>query len=222
MSGGAGPAALVMARAPRPGAVKRHLEPLLGPGGCARLQALLIARAAAWAHGVAPGSAHVAIDPPDALAEVEPLLPAGVSLFAREGADEAERTFGAAGRALAGRDGPLLLAGVSVPALARAHASAALGDLACGCEVSIGPALAGGWYLLALARPHLGLLVASSDAGAREEAMGLSLTAAREAGLGVGLLRAERDLESPADVAATLADPLTPPEVRRALTGPRG
>ena len=40
------PAALVMARAPRAGEVKTRLEPLLGPEGCARLQAELLARAA--------------------------------------------------------------------------------------------------------------------------------------------------------------------------------
>lgn len=33
------PAVVIMARAPVPGAVKTRLEPLLGPVGCARLQA---------------------------------------------------------------------------------------------------------------------------------------------------------------------------------------
>src|SRR2546429_473978 len=55
-----GPAALVMAKAARAGEVKTRLEPLLGPEGCARLQGLLLARAARWAAEVAPGAAFVA------------------------------------------------------------------------------------------------------------------------------------------------------------------
>src|SRR3954471_5337584 len=50
------PAVLVMARAPRPGAVKTRLEPMLGPEGCARLARALIARAGGWAaRGGEPG-----------------------------------------------------------------------------------------------------------------------------------------------------------------------
>ena len=44
-------AALVMAKAPRAGEVKTRLEPLLGPEGCARLQAALIRNAVGWALG---------------------------------------------------------------------------------------------------------------------------------------------------------------------------
>jgi hypothetical protein len=47
--------------------------------------------------------------------------------------------------------------------------------------------------------------------------MTIGLAAARDAGLEVGLLRAERALHRPADVRAALADPLLPAEVARVL-----
>lgn len=212
-----GASVLVMARAPRAAKAWGGLEPLLGAEGCARLQAVLIARAAAWAASVAPDAAHVALEEADSLAEVEPLLPRGVDLFGQEGGEPRERAIAAAERALAGARGPLLVAGVSVPALAAGHAAAALGDLESGCDATIGPSLAGGWYLLGLARPLPDLLGAAAGGRTPEEAMRLGLAAAGEAGLSVGLLRAERGLDSPQDAAAALADPLTPAEVRAAL-----
>ena len=49
MARDAGAAAIVIAKAPRPGLCKTRLEPLLGAQGCADLQAALIRRATAWA-----------------------------------------------------------------------------------------------------------------------------------------------------------------------------
>ena len=48
---------------------------------------------------------------------------------------------------------------------------------------------------------------------------GSPFAVAREHGLEVGLLRHERALRGPGDVAACLADPLTPADVRAALAG---
>jgi hypothetical protein len=45
----------------------------------------------------------------------------------------------------------------------------------------------------------------------------IGATAVREAGLQVGILRAERALNRPADVRAFLADPLLAADVRRIL-----
>jgi hypothetical protein len=49
--------------------------------------------------------------------------------------------------------------------------------------------------------------------------MGLALAAIHQAGLEVGLLRAERGLRRPDDVSAALADPLVDPQLRAALGG---
>jgi len=104
-------------------------------------------------------------------------------------------------------DGPLLLLAAVCPRLGAAHVAAALDDLAAGCDASYGPTLDGDWYLAGLAAPRAGLLAGSPFAIAREH------------GLEVGLLRHERALRGPGDVAACLADPLTPGDVRAALAG---
>lgn len=89
-------------------------------------------------------------------------------------------------------------------------------DLGSGCNVVIGPTLAGGWYLLALSGAALGLVASAGDGG--PGSAGRLLAAAREVdGLDVGLLRAERDLNGDSDVQAAAADPLVDMEVTRLL-----
>ncbi len=49
--------------------------------------------------------------------------------------------------------------------------------------------------------------------------MKIGLAAVSDAGLELGMLRAERALHRPADVRAALADPLLAPEMARILGG---
>jgi len=74
---------LVVARAPVAGAAKTRLEPLLGPAGCARLQAALVAHTVATAAALGPVSVAVA-GPAELVAE---LVPAGVELFRQRDGD---------------------------------------------------------------------------------------------------------------------------------------
>lgn len=212
-----GPAALVMAKAPRAGEVKTRLEPLLGPEGCARLQELLLARAARWAAAVAPGAAFVAFTPEDSIAEVGPLVPAGTDLFPQEGADLGARLAAATARVLAMHDGPLLTVGTDLATLEPRHAAAALDDLADGIDVTFGPAFDGGYYLIGLRAPHPEVFALPSEAWGGPRVLQLSLQAAAEAGLSLGMLRGERDLDTPADARAALADPRFPDDIAAAL-----
>ena len=97
------------------------------------------------------------------------------------------------------------------------HASGALEDLAEGCDISVGPVFDGGFYLLALARPLPELFGSAALDWSGPDALGAAFAAAQEAGLTVGMLRAERGLRSPGDVRAALADPLTDRELRALL-----
>jgi rSAM/selenodomain-associated transferase 1 len=212
-----GPAALVMAKAPRAGEVKTRLEPLLAPEGCARLQGLLLARAARWAAEVAPGAAFVAFTPEDALAEVGDLVPAGTDLFPQEGEDLGERLAAATARVLAMHDGPLLTVGTDLATLEPRHASAALDDLADGIDVTFGPAFDGGYYLIGLREPHPEVFALPSEVWGGPRVLALSLQAAAEAGLSLGMLRGERDLDTPADARAALADPRFPDDIAAGL-----
>jgi glycosyltransferase A (GT-A) superfamily protein (DUF2064 family) len=207
------PAVLIMARAPRRGEVRRALEPLLGPDRAAALQAALIVQAFVWGRSVAPGEVHVAYEPPDAAAELRLLLGAQTALFPQNGDGIAGRLADAAARVFVHHSGPLLIAWPDLPRLHEQHARAALSDLEAGCDVVLGPAIDGGFYLIGLARPLPRLFSLPEQAWRSPDAMTIGLAAARESGLEIGLLRAERALHRPADVRAALADPLLPPDL---------
>jgi uncharacterized protein len=207
-------AAIVIAKAPRPGLCKTRLESLLGAEGCARLQAGLVRRAAAWAASV--GDAFVVFTPGDARDEVAALAP-GATLIEQRDGDLGDRLAAATSAVLERHGGPVVLVGVDTPQLDASHAEAALDDLRCGIDVTFGPAADGGYYLVGLNEPHPELFALPSEKWGGPEVFGLTLAAVAEAGLSVGMLKSERDLDEPADVEAFLADPLTPPEVAALL-----
>jgi hypothetical protein len=128
----------------------------------------------------------------------------------------------AVGQAFAGHNGPLLVVWPILPRFRREHAEAALGDLAAGCDVVLGPVIDGGLYLLGLARPLDELASIPDELWQGPDVMAIGLAAARDGGLEVGILRAERALRSPSDVRASLADPLLPTEIRRILQASNG
>jgi uncharacterized protein len=214
---GNGPSALIMARAPRRGEVRRALEPVLGADGCVALQAALIAQAGAWAREVAPGGVHVAHEPPDAGRELRPLVGEDASLFPQNGDGIAGRVADAAARVFARTSGPVLIVWPDLPRLRPEHAAAALDDLESGCDVVLGPAIDGGLYLIGVARPLPRLFALPESAWRSPDVMTMGVAAARDAGLEIGLLRVERALHQPADVQAALADPLLPAEMSKIL-----
>lgn len=211
------PAALVMARAPRPGHCKTRLEPLLGPAGCARLQAGLVERTVAWARAVAPDAAFLAYDPPDAEAELRALAPDDVTMFPQISGDLGARLTAAVDTVLARHGGPLLVVGADLPALGSYHAAAALADLADGCDVVLGQSFDGGYYLVGLTASRPEVFTLTPEAWGGQDVFMLTLRAAADAGLSAGFLRPERDLDTPADARALLADPLLDPELAALL-----
>ncbi len=211
------PAALIMARAPRRGQVRKALEPLLGLDGCMALQAELLAEAGRWARAAAPGAVYVAHEPPDAVPELRALLGRDVSFFPQNGEGVAARLADAVARVFARGTGPLLIVWPDLPRLRLDHARGALEDLEAGCDLVLGPAIDGGFYVIAIARPLPRLFALPEATWRSSDAMTLGLAAARDAGLEIGILRAERALHHPADVRAALADPLLPERVANVL-----
>lgn len=208
------PAALILADPPIPGACLPGLEPLLGPEGCARLQEVLVRRAAAWAAEVAPGRALVAGD-------VAELVPEDTVVFPQSGEHRGERLIAAVEEAFAwAGPGPLLVAGTGVPRLSAPHAAAALADLAEGCDATFGPALDGGFYLAGLAGSYAAVFTLPADTWQSGDLLTGVLSRAHDNGLELGLLRYERELRGPLDVRALLADPLAPADVVAVLSEP--
>jgi glycosyltransferase A (GT-A) superfamily protein (DUF2064 family) len=209
---------LLMARAPRRGQVRRALEPVLGADGALALHRVLTAQAAAWGHQVAPGAVFVAHDPPDAAVEVRGLVGEEALLFPQNGEGISGRLVDAVARVFARRSGPLLVVWPDLPLLRPIHAAGALTDLASGCQLVLGPVFDGGFYLVGLVRPLPVLRELPEEAWRGADAVGLGLAAARDAGLEVGILRAERGLHRPADLRAVLADPMLSEPLARVLS----
>jgi rSAM/selenodomain-associated transferase 1 len=216
MTGARRGAVLVMAKAPRPGRVKTRLHPLLGPDGCARLQAELIRHTTSLVLS-RHLAAFVAFDPPDARTELDLLVPGPVRLLPQSGANLGQRLDAAVTQVLASRPGPLLVIGTDAPTLTPAALDAAL-DQVVDADAVLGPALDGGYYLIGLSRPQPGLFAIDPDLWGGDQVMTATLAAARAKGLTVRQLPQLRDLDTPEDAAALLADPLLPFAIARLLT----
>jgi glycosyltransferase A (GT-A) superfamily protein (DUF2064 family) len=212
-------AALVMVRAPRPG-VLAALEPQLGPDGCAALQARLFARAARLAAEASPGSAFAALDPPEAAELLGDLAGDGVELFGQDGRTPGERLQTATAYVQRRGDGPVVVIGTDTPAVSAGHLQAAREVLWSGHDVAVGPTLGGRYYLIALARPAPVLFDLPPAAWGGDRVLGLTLRAARAAGLSVGLIEPERELETPDDAAQLLADGALPEDVAELVRMP--
>ncbi len=209
-----GVSVLVMAEAPRAGAVKTRLEPLLGADGCARLQAELIATVTAWASEVAPGAAFLAYG--GAEEDLRPHVADGVECFAGSPGDLGDRLTAATAWVFRRRAEPLLVVGTDMPVLTRAHAREAEAVLRGGADVVLGPAHDGGYWIVGLSRPSPDLFDLGGEWGGAA-VLQRSLERARSAGLRVELLHMERDLVGPADARAFAGHPRLPPAIAEIL-----
>jgi rSAM/selenodomain-associated transferase 2/rSAM/selenodomain-associated transferase 1 len=211
------PAVLIMAKAPRPGAVKTRLQPMLGPDGCAALAGQLIRHAVSVATAAGKMAVFLAVGPPDALDEIASLIPAGVRLLRQRGADLGERLANAASDVFEAGHRPVIVIGTDAPALTPGQLARAFRELAHGRDVVFGPARDGGYYLVGLNRPAPELFALDPGLWGGNQVLTASLTAARQARLDAGLLPALADLDTPADAEALLADPLLPAAIADAL-----
>ncbi|HEY2204136.1 MAG TPA: TIGR04282 family arsenosugar biosynthesis glycosyltransferase [Pseudonocardia sp.] len=201
------PRLLIMARAPVAGRTKTRLEPLLGPGGCARLQTALIRRTAA----LDDGTGSLAHTPSDAAGLIRPLVGPRIRLFPQRGGDLGERMASAVRTVGVGVGaGPVIVVGTDCPVLDRTHLAGAVAALDAGHDVVLGPAHDGGYYLIGVARPDPRVFAIPTGAWGGPEVAALTAEAVAGAGLSLGFLDPEHDLDTPADVPALLGDPRLP------------
>ncbi len=207
---------VVMTRAARPGSTKTRLQPLLGAAGCARLQRALLAhtmRIAATASRAAATSLHVAVEPPDAVAEVAQTVGAAATVFAQQGSNLGARMCAAVAHAAATRPGPIVLIGTDVPLLTSDGIIEATRLTDAGHDVVFSPALDGGYCLIALRRPTPAVFDIDPALWGGPRVLESSVTAARAAGLDVTFLPTLRDLDTPEDARALAADAALPPAI---------
>jgi hypothetical protein len=194
----------LVADAPGPCALP-GLAPRLAPEARARLQLLLIRRAASWAVAAAARHAVLLVLGGGGEADVAAVLPRGVTVLRVEGGAggvaggteaRAERDArGAAGGVEAAADrgmlrlvraaaeqahsGPFVATAIALPRLGPEHVAAAWADLDAGVRVVFGPTLEGGAYLVGLAD-----VAAELDARHGEVLPGLLAPPGGPAGLG--------------------------------------
>jgi rSAM/selenodomain-associated transferase 1 len=207
---------LIMARAPRPGAAKTRLEPLLGPEGCARLQAELVRHTAAWVTR-ATGMTWLAFTPADARNELAGLVPSSVRLFPQEAGDLGARLSGGVQRVFRDGGGTVAVIGTDAPELGAPHLRAAERALLAGNDASVVPALDGGYALIALARPIPAAFDLPPAAWGGPDVLSLTVIALQSAGCTCAVLEPVRDLDTPTDAVRVAADPRCPPAIRHAL-----
>lgn len=213
---------VVMIRAPRPGQTKTRLQPLLGAAGCAQLQHALITHTMATVATAATGAAtsvYLAVDPPDALPEIAEIAGAATGVFVQEGEHLGARMSSAIVQTARIQSGPVVLIGTDVPHLSAGHIGDAARLLEHGHDVVLGPALDGGYYLIALTRPTPEVFGIDPALWGGAGVLDATVEAARGAGLRIGFLPPLRDLNTPEDGRALAADDTVPAVIRSILTG---
>jgi len=190
-------ALIIFLKSPEPGPVKTRLVPLLGARGAAELYRLL---AEAELRATAPAADDyqrlVFFAPETARDRVARWLP-GEVLVPQAAGDLGARMSSAFEEAFARGAARVALVGSDVPWITRQHVVEAL-DALHTHDVAIGPALDGGYYLMALPKPRPELFegVAWSTTGVLET----TLQRAASLGLSVHRLAPLPDIDTPDDL----------------------
>ncbi|HUP01980.1 MAG TPA: TIGR04282 family arsenosugar biosynthesis glycosyltransferase [Gemmatimonadota bacterium] len=190
------PLVVVFAKAPEPGRVKTRLTPVLRAGEAADLARALLLDTLDIVDSIG-ADVVVAFAPATGRRSFERLLGRRRRLIAQGPGDLGSRLAGVTGQLLAVGKGPVIAVGSDCPALTAEVLRRAAAGLA-RADVVLGPALDGGYYLVALKAPHPEIFqgipwgTAQVMAATRER-----IEAAR---LAAAILEPARDLDTPEDL----------------------
>jgi rSAM/selenodomain-associated transferase 1 len=192
-------ALIVLAKAPRAGAVKTRLCPPFTPeeaaGLCARLLADVLAASAEAADALSL-AAILAVHPAQACAEIARSAPSRFRVIPQRGADLGRRMDWAVREACAGGAPRVLLRGSDSPLIDAEVVAEALAALA-GADLVLRPDQDGGYGLVGLSRPAPGLF---DHPMSTATVLADTLANAARAGLCSRLLTPGFDVDTPADL----------------------
>ena len=192
-------ALIVLGKAPQPGVTKTRLTPPLTPEQATALYSGFLQDTVAMALDLGWERVTVVYPPlPGAAEALAALLPRDVTLQPQPGEGLGAALAGAFRSHLDDGFGRVVLIGSDNPNLPRAYVETAVHALG-SHDVVIGPTDDGGYYLIGMSRPHLGLferITWSTDA-----VYGETLERARERGLRVLALPRWYDVDTVADLA---------------------
>lgn len=191
-------AVAVLAKPPLPGRVKTRLAGTLTHHGCARLARWQVDRTlrVAAASDVGPVTLRVAGGPWHPYLR-ERARAHGTGLASQRGADLGARMAHAVRASIDDHAGVLLL-GTDCPGLAPEDLRTAAQRLAAGCDVVLGPARDGGYYLAAVRR-FPALMFRPMDWGG-SDVLQTTLRRLEQGGYEVSLLEPKADLDRPEDL----------------------
>jgi uncharacterized protein len=206
---------LVVAKAPVPGRAKTRLVPPLTAEQAAALQEALLLDTVEACRAEAPDTALLHADPSEAPALAQ-LVGPDVPLVLQEGRGLGDALRLGMARRLA--EGPTALVSSDIPGFPPGSVTRAFTLLETeGCDVVLGPALDGGYWLIAMRDPS----DAPFDAipWSTPAACAVTVERCREAGLAVATIETWRDVDTPVDLAFLLrdVDDLRAPRTIRAL-----
>ncbi len=149
-------ALLIFAKEPRPGKSKTRMTPPLTPDQAAALSSAFIGDTLTAASQVDEADVYLFYTPPAGLPRFQKMIPEGIRLVLQEGADLRERCIHSVSFSFDQGYERIVQIGTDTPQIRSEHireAFALLND----CDMVLGPANDGGYYLLALSRPEIAL-----------------------------------------------------------------
>ena len=206
---------VIFAKAPLAGVAKTRLIPALGAEGAADLARRMLSHALAQALAAGAQAVELCMSPaPSDPAWQGVALPQAVERSDQGDGDLGARMGRAMERALAQRQGPVLLMGTDCPALSAAHIAEAARQLDQHDAVLV-PVADGGYVLIGLRAPSLGLFTGmawSTPVVAFE-------TLRRMASLGLRVWQGHQlhDMDEPADLAHLPAAFTSPPLIEQKM-----
>ena len=199
----AGRAVIVFVRAPERGRVKTRLAAELGADEALGIYQSLAEHTLRVARQVANAHVIVCYTPAGAREAIAAWLGRDVELRAQRDGDLGARMAGAIEDALANGSGAVVVVGTDCPGLDSQVITRAFDELA-NADVVLGPAMDGGYYLLATQANHPALF--TGIPWSSPDTLAATTSAAAFAGLRFALLEKRRDIDTAADWAAWCAD----------------
>ncbi len=201
---------IIFTRYPRPGRCKRRLIPALGPAGAAALQRSMTQALLAWARLLArdrPGLEIEVCSPEGDQGRMRSWLGPGPVYHEQGPGDLGRRMYRALARARRQGCRSAVLVGSDIPGLQARIMARAL-ELSEGCDLVLGPARDGGYYLVGTKHPRPWLFQGLDWGG--KQVLTRTLELARRAGLETRLLPELGDLDRPRDLPLWTQAPPAP------------
>jgi rSAM/selenodomain-associated transferase 1 len=194
-----GPTVLVVAKAPAPGRAKTRLVPPLTPEQAAAVQEALLLDTLDACRAEVPETVLLYSDPDEA-AELGRLAGPGTRLLLQEGRGLADALRLGMARHIA--EGPVALVSSDIPGIPPGALGRAFVELEQGADVVLGPALDGGYWLIAMR--DFSDVPFRAIPWSTPAVFAVTVRRCEQAGLSVSVLDRWRDVDTPVDLAFLL------------------